>query len=89
MHRTQILLEDAQYQRLREESARTGRSIGELVRVAVERLYRSSRADEIRAALDESFGAATADDFDGLDGESYVETHRRGMSQRAAERGLA
>jgi len=35
MHRTQVLLEEESYARLREESARTGRSIGDLVREAV------------------------------------------------------
>jgi len=35
MHRTQVLLEEESYARLREESARTGRSIGDLVRGAV------------------------------------------------------
>jgi predicted DNA-binding protein len=42
VHRTQILLDDDQYRRLRHESQRTGRSIADLVREAVELRFRTS-----------------------------------------------
>lgn len=82
MHRTQILLEDVQYERLKDEAARTGRSIGDLVRAAVEQVYLSARTQDLLQALDESFGAAEPDDFDGLDGAEYVERQRRGLARR-------
>ncbi|MGF1663799.1 MAG: ribbon-helix-helix protein, CopG family [Kineosporiaceae bacterium] len=88
MHRTQILLEDAQYERLKDEAARTGRSIGDLVRTAVEQVYLSARTQEFLQALDESFGAAEPDDFDGLDGAQYVEQQRRGLARRTADHQL-
>lgn len=88
MHRTQVLLEDDQYQRLKAEAGRTGRSIGDLVRSAVDRVYLSARQDELVRALDDSFGAAGEDEFDGLDGEGYVEAHRTGLASRWSERGV-
>lgn len=38
-HRTQITLTDAQYERLQSESERTGLSMAELVRRAIDRTY--------------------------------------------------
>ncbi len=87
MHRTQILLEDEQYERLRDESARTGRSIGELVRLAIDRSLRRPDPEELRRAIQDSCGAADNDDFDGLTGEEYAERVRHGWSQRWTERG--
>lgn len=87
MHRTQILLEDEQYERLKAEAARTGRSIGELVRDAVDTVFRRARQEEMLEAFDEAFGAADADDFDGLSGEEYVDKVRSGWSRRWVERG--
>ncbi|GAA2847643.1 hypothetical protein GCM10010472_00720 [Pseudonocardia halophobica] len=86
MHRTQVLLEDEQYLRLREESARTGRSIGDLVRDAVEKRYGTSRA-ALRAALDGAFGAADEGDFDDLAGEEYVDRARGAWADRDARLG--
>jgi hypothetical protein len=42
MHRTQIMLEDWQYEQLRTAAERQGRSISSLVRDAVTRLFRGS-----------------------------------------------
>lgn len=85
MHRTQILLEDDQYDRLKAESARTGRSLGELVRAAVEEAYgREQEARELRDALRDAAGA-WADRA--LDGEAYVEGLRRGLGRRLADLG--
>lgn len=86
MHRTQILLEDEQYARLKHESARTGKSIGELVRTAVDDKY-GELSDEdyrqrLRKALRESAGSARPDDFDGLSGEEYVAKIRRQWTER-------
>ena len=39
-HRMQITLDDAQYERLREEAERTGASLAELIRRAVDEKYR-------------------------------------------------
>ena len=86
MHRTQILLEDEQYERLKRESARTGKSIGELVRTAVDKHYRSLSDEDyrrrLREALRESAGSAHPDDFDGLSGEEYVAKTRRQWTER-------
>lgn len=83
MHRTQILLEDEQYELLKDEAARTGRSIGELVRKAVAEKYgASARRARLRAAFAAAAGSAEPDDFDGLDGEEYVERMRPGLGPR-------
>lgn len=87
MHRTQILLEDDQYERLKAESVRTGRSIGELVRAAVADKYHDRQREALLRALRASRGIADESDFDGLDGEEYVEQIRRRWSQRWVERG--
>ena len=78
--RTQITLTDAQYERLRRESERTGSSLAELVRRALNLAYGTpiEGADD---ALEASFGAWCDRDFDGA---SYVESLRRGMARRRA-----
>lgn len=81
-HRTQITLEDEQYERLRAESARTGLGLAELVRRAVDETYGSSTVAERRRRLDLSFGSWVEAD---LDGEAYVEWVRRGLGSRLAE----
>ncbi|MGQ0775428.1 MAG: ribbon-helix-helix domain-containing protein [Pseudonocardiales bacterium] len=43
MHRTRVLLEDEQYEHLKEQSARTGRSIGKLIRKAMGGSYSGSQ----------------------------------------------
>ena len=80
-HRTQITLTDGQYERLRDESKRTGVGLAELVRRAVERSYGTARAADVLRALDDSFGSWTDRAFDGA---SYVEDLRRGMARRLA-----
>lgn len=85
MHRTQILLEDEQYERLKLRSATTGRGIGDLVRRAVDQVYGESSTDDRLRALQESHGTLGEDDFDGLDGAAYVERSRRGLDRRLAE----
>ena len=47
----QITLDDRQYERLRQEAERTGASIAELVRRAVDRTYGAERTleDKLRA----------------------------------------
>ena len=83
MHRTQILLEDQQYALLKSESARTGKSIGELVRTAVENTYSDAdRRKRLRQAFRDAAGTADAEDFDGLSGEEYVARIRRRWTDR-------
>lgn len=82
MHRTQILLEDEQYQRLLQRSRTSGTAIGELVRRAVDQVYGTLSLQDRLQAIDDSFGVAAADDFDGLDGAGYVDRHRRGLTER-------
>lgn len=82
MHRTQILLEDAQYERLRKQSEESGTGIGELVRRAVDQLYGLRSTQDRLRALEESFGGAHRQDFEGLDGADYVEQQRRGLDRR-------
>ncbi len=54
----QITLDDRQYERLRQEAERTGASIAELVRRAVDRAYGADLSvDEKRRLLRETAGA--------------------------------
>lgn len=85
MHRTQILLEDEQYERLKLRSATTGRGIGDLVRHAVDQVYGKPTTDDRLRALQDSHGALGEDDLDGLDGAAYIERSRRGLDRRLAE----
>jgi hypothetical protein len=80
-HRTQVILSDAQYLRLKHESQRTGLGLAELVRRAVGAVYGATGSRDADEALDQSFGAWTQRD---VDGEAYVEQLRRGMARRLA-----
>jgi hypothetical protein len=80
MHRTQIMLTEAQYLRLKEESERLGRSIGDLVRSAVEEVYETSQ-ERLKRALRDSRGA-WADRDDIGDGAEYVERIRQPLGER-------
>ena len=82
MHRTQILLQDEQYERLRQQSQTSSVAIGELIRRAVDQVYGSLSTQDRLRALDESFGAVEDEDFDGLDGAEYVDRQRRGLDER-------
>lgn len=77
--RTQITLTVEQYDRLREESARSGLGLAELIRRAVDRSYGSAGASEVLSAVDASFGSWEDRD---VDGAAYVETRRRGREHR-------
>lgn len=79
-HRTQITLEDGQYERLQAESRRTGLGLAELIRRAVDARYGTMSVTERRRALDVSFGQWQL----GVDGEQYVESLRRGLGERLA-----
>ena len=81
-HRTQITLSDAQYERLRSESARSGLGLAELVRRAIERSYGTADRDQMLEALDDSFGSWMDQEEDG---EAFVDNLRRGMSRRLAD----
>jgi plasmid stability protein len=83
VHRTQILLDDDQYQRLKSESARTGRSIADLVREAVDQRFRTS-SDRAWRALRASRGA-WADRDDIGTGAEFVERTRQPLSARLRE----
>ncbi len=79
MHRTQITLTDIQYKRLRDESARTGSSLAELIRRALDERYESvSDADRWRL-LGSAFGA-WGDRRE--TGAEYVERVRSGTARR-------
>ncbi len=84
MHRTQIMLTDAQYTRLREESAQSGRSLAELVRQALDARYEPvPKADRLRL-LDSAFGGWRGRSEDG--GE-FVERVRTGTARRLQAHG--
>ena len=74
MHRTQVLLEEHQYRRLKREAQNSGRSIGDLVREAIDEKYQPSQ-ERVWAALDASWGA-WADRDDIGNGAAYVERLR-------------
>jgi hypothetical protein len=86
MHRTQVMLEEHQYRRLKRESESSGRSIGELVREAIDDKYRPSQ-ERMWAALKASRGA-WADRDDLGDGAEYVERSRnQSINDRLRELG--
>jgi hypothetical protein len=79
MHRTQIMLTDAQYARLRDESARSGHSLAELIRRALDERYEDvSQAERLRL-LDSAFGAWA---HRGESGAEFVERVRTGTARR-------
>lgn len=80
-HRTQITLTDAQYARLREESARTGVGLAELVRRALAATYGGGSRHAVGEVLEATLGAWSGRD---VDGEEYVDRLRRGMARRLA-----
>lgn len=79
MHRTQITLTDAQYARLRDESTRTGQSLAELIRRALDERYQPlSEAERLRL-LDSAFGGWAEREETGAE---YVERVRSGTRRR-------
>ena len=84
MHRTQIMLTDSQYARLRDESARSGRSLAELVRRALDEHYDPvSMADRLRL-LDSAFGGWKHRSETGAE---FVERVRSGTARRLRSSG--
>ena len=84
MHRTQIMLTDSQYARLRDESARSGRSLAELVRRALDERYDPvSTSDRLRL-LDSAFGAWAHRSESGAE---FVERVRSGTARRLRSTG--
>ncbi len=81
-HRTQITLEDRQYERLRAESCQSGLGLAELIRRAVDQVYGGAGREAFANALNESFGAW---DAGGPDGEQFVESIRPARSDRFAQ----
>lgn len=75
-HRTQIVLDDEQYALLKEESRRSGLSLGALIRAAVDQHFGRAGHD-VAAALDALDRSAGVWEFEG-NGESYVDGLRRG-----------
>lgn len=55
--RVQILIDEPRYEMLERESRRTGRSVAELIRESVDRVYGVDRSAR-RAALDSMFAEA-------------------------------
>lgn len=76
MVRTQISLSEEQKRRLDEESARTGASLAELIRRAVDRMYRDDVSTEDALATIASATGAWSDREES--GEAYVERIRSG-----------
>ena len=77
-HRTQITLSDAQYDHLIHESERSGVSLAELVRRAIDSSLGRGHKDP-EASLANSFGAWQEHQVDGAE---YVEVLRRGLARR-------
>ena len=76
-HRAEITLTDEQYARLRQEAQRTGLSLAELVRRAIDdRDEQALSTEERLQALADSFGAWQDRAFDG---EQYVDAVRHGI----------
>jgi 23S rRNA U2552 (ribose-2'-O)-methylase RlmE/FtsJ len=84
MHRTQVTLTDSQYARLKDESAKSGRSLAELVRRALDERYESvSKSDRLRL-LDSAFGAWKDRSESGAE---FVERVRSGTARRLRSTG--
>ena len=77
-HRTQITLTEEQYERLLVESRRTGLSIAELVRRAVDRRYGTRHQEMVHKALLDGFGAWSDREESGAE---YVERIRGGAER--------
>jgi Arc/MetJ-type ribon-helix-helix transcriptional regulator len=76
MIRTQISLTPEQHRQLTKLAKSTGRSMSDLIRSAVDRVYESHRTQEDDiAALRRAFGAWHSQD---VDGETYVQRVRSG-----------
>lgn len=78
-HRTQITLTDEQYERLQSESQRSGLSMAELIRRAVDGTYKRELSVEEKLAALRASAGAWADRDDIVDGKTYVEEIRRGF----------
>jgi type III secretory pathway component EscV len=83
MHRTQITLTDGQYARLRDESKRTGYSLAELIRRAVDSEYEQLSQAQRMSLLETSFGAWSDREESGAE---FVERVRSGTRRRLARR---
>lgn len=83
-HRTQITLEDEQYERLRQQSRESGLALAELVRRAIDQVYSSSSTSEFTRKIDLSFGAWSEHEV--VDGAAYVDDLRIARSDRFAGR---
>jgi predicted DNA-binding protein len=79
MHRTQITLTDSQYARLCDESMRTGRSLAELIRRALDEHYDGVSDAERLRLLDNAFGAWANRRESGA---AFVERVRSGTARR-------
>jgi hypothetical protein len=84
MHRTQVTLTDAQYVRLRGESARSGLSLAELVRRALDERYEAVSTPDRLRLLDSAFGAWTQREESGAE---FVQRVRSGSARRLRARG--
>jgi len=82
MHRTQITLTEAQYARLRDESARTGQSLAELIRRALDERYEPLSSAERLRLFDSAFGAWAGREETGTE---FVERARSGTGRRLRE----
>jgi len=79
MVRTQIMLTEEQHARLKDESARTGLSLAELIRQALDERYDHVSGDERRRLLDAAFGGWGERTETGAE---YVERVRSGTRRR-------
>ena len=73
MHRTQLMIEDWQYERLRAQAERQGRSISELVREAVSAFLESEPPGEPkRLTLQDIDGIGDDPDAHGADHDVFL-----------------
>ena len=86
MHRTQVLLEEHQYRRLKRESQNSGRSIGELVRAAIDEKYRPDQ-ERMWVALEASRGAWAGRDDIGDGAENVERIRNQSIEDRLTQLG--
>ena len=72
MHRTQIMLEESQYNWLLEESRHVGKSMGELVRELIDAVLKKASGKAHRYKLADTSGIFQRGDVCGRDHDKYL-----------------
>ena len=80
-HRMQITLEDTQYERLRDEAQRTGASLAELIRRAINRTYPGQLTLEEKLRIVEETAGVLGEDWGRRKDEQERERRERAAAR--------